>query len=236
MPIDYSKFDRICDDEDDEEDERRGLDAGGGDFTQLMQCLQQLGEERGGGVPPPPQVGGIDIRPPVPPPVDPFFDEYDPEGSTQPLDMEGLRAEAWQLLVSRLVTRPGAAGVQRALLLEAEMHLLGSRYRQALVAALALQMAGDAGGAVSHGLTGGRWAASAAVVEMVSSYQLGDRARAMVLRDTLRQADRSMLSKHLEKRFHGTSEVLALVPEFLNILKAAERDEHGSEAIGSSRL
>mmetsp|Transcript_62438 Transcript_62438/g.173028 ORF Transcript_62438/g.173028 Transcript_62438/m.173028 type:complete len:236 (-) Transcript_62438:60-767(-) len=227
MPIDYSKFDGIGDDEEEEEERRAGGPGrGGGDLTQLLQALQQLGEERGAG---PPEVSALDPLPPTPL-ADPL-DDYDSAGSSRPLDIEGLRAEAWQLLVSRLVLRPGAATVQRRLLLEAELHLVASRYQEALVAALALQMAGDGGGAGSAGLPGGPWAVPAAVVEMVGSYQLGDRDRAVVLRNSLRKADRSMLSEHLQKRFEGTSEVLELVPEFLNLLKAAERDERASEAM-----
>mmetsp|Transcript_72806 Transcript_72806/g.168759 ORF Transcript_72806/g.168759 Transcript_72806/m.168759 type:complete len:228 (-) Transcript_72806:97-780(-) len=222
MPIDYSKFDGIGEEEE-EEDNRAA--QGGANLSQLLECLQHLGEERGTGVP-----FGLDPHHPPPPPAgDLLGDEFDPSGSSRPLDMEGLRAEAWHLLVSHLVVRPDSTSVPRTLLLEAELNLLASQYRPALVAALALQMAGDAGDAGGHGIPGGQWAVPSGVVEMVACYQLGDRGRAVMLRDNLLKADRSLASKHLIKRFEGTSEVLELVPEFLNLLKSVEHNGGASD-------
>merc|ERR1712232_1041554 len=115
----------------------------------------------------------------------------------------------------------------RALLLEAELHLIASRYRQALVAAIALQLAttpaGGPGGGSSwsfrdrYNATESRgdelptntFTAAAAVVEMVSCYQLGDRGRALELRDTLRSVlplnsssveTEIQISQHLQAR------------------------------------
>merc|ERR1712039_398576 len=151
-------------------------------------------------------------------------------------------------LCTRLVVRAaGASTLPRALLLEAELHMIASRYRQALVAAIALQLAttpaGGPGGCFdrksgeSEGLAKTTFATAAAVVEMVSCYQLGDRERAVQLRETLRtvipQAASELdpniqISQHLQARFKGTSEVLELVPGLLELLRRSEEEQAGS--------
>jgi len=109
-----------------------------------------------------------------------------------------------------------------------------SRYRQALVAALAVQIAT----ADEHDSSGkwafGEWTAPTMVIEMVCNYQLGDRDRAVELRNHLQPMDRGALSQHLAKRFEGTSEVLELVPQFLNFLQSAEQQELADARDGAS--
>lgn len=289
MPIDYSKFDGIGDD--DEEEDRNGgrRGDGGADFERLLQqCLQQAGDGDGeapdlfaaaglgGGArgwPGPGAAGGAlaPAPPPLPPPPPPCGSPWPGDsglgsleqlgagldgldgglGASRPLDDEGFRAEAWELLCSRLVVLPGpAAATARALLLEAEVHVLAGRYRQALVAALATQLAAAEAGEVAPrwgaaGRSSGSAAAAAAdaaerpfgdmtaptlALEMLCSYQLGDRTRAVALRDRLKTSDRSLLSKHLARRYEGTCEVLELVPQFLSLLRAAEQDPDGQGA------
>lgn len=186
---------------------------------------------------------------------DPYGDDFgdplqDADYESSSLDMEALRKQAWHLLLGRLVSRPNAAGAARALLLEAELLLMAYRYEEALVASLAIQIArapapctaADAGAlawrtggrwsaedVVGHSETTDEWTAPALAIQMVSCYQLGDRGRAAELRDQLQLLDRGSLSEHLEKRFTGTSEVLDLVPQFMNLLKAAEEERRGQE-------
>lgn len=179
-------------------------------------------------------------------PFDAYDDPYDPYGhelddglgASRSLDYAELRTEAWRLLCSRLVASASpAAAAPSSLLFEAEVHMISSRYRQAIVAALALQLAvateRPAAGAGAYG----DWTASTLVIEMVCNYQLGDRNRAVELRSQLQLMDRSNLSGHLVKRFEGTSEVLELVPQFLSLLQAQEQQElvdarEGAKAAG----
>lgn len=256
MPIDYSKFDKI--DCDDEEDDRKARNDG---FTEILQqCMHQLGEKqaaedsafaglRPGALPPPVSSSippdDFDIgAPPLDFPGD-FGSSADLGRGSQGLEFDKLRSEAWQLLLSRLVVRPGAANISRVLLLEAELHVLAGRYRQALLAALALSLAtgsddtqanakaasgvatvsGVAIGLHSAGSPPEEWVAPALVIEMVAAYQLGDRDHAVAVRDRLKEMSRDSLSQHLRKRFEGTSEILDLVPQFLNYLKAAEQED-----------
>jgi len=237
-PIDYSRFDKIG--SDDEED----APAGGADRARLnealQQCLQQIGKQNGTerGEPAAASLpsmsrgrallGGDEA-------ADPFGRSLGVGGAPGPdlfaagasrgLELAALRKEAWRLLVSRLVVRPGAAGATRALLLEAELHLVACRYRQALVASLALGLA------TSREQPGAgppeEWAVPAMVVEMVAAYQLGDREHAIATRDRLKALDGPCptLSQHLRKRFEGTSEILDLVPHFLNMLQASSSAE-----------
>lgn len=250
MPIDYSKFDKI--DCDDEEDDRKTSDAGFRDI--LQQCMQQLDEKRAAeegvlsglrpGELPSPFGSGI-------PPDDLDIGAHPGEfpgdfgaglgSGSKPLELEKLRSEAWELLLTRLVARPGAADIPRALLLDGELHLLGGRFRQALLAALALSFAAGSDGCPSHSSAGGggaaglhsakglckEWMAPAMVIEMVAAYQLGDRDHAAAVRDRLKEIPHDSLSQHLQKRFEGTSEILELVPQFLNYLKAAEQEKQG---------
>jgi len=265
MPIDYSKFDNIGSD-DEEEDDRRGGGGGAGagvDFQQLLQQLQKAeSKERGavdpgqlpemyaaaglggaagsrgrGPAPPPPpaMAGGLGLDP-----LDPYDDGYDGLddglGASRALDYQALRAEAWQVLCSRLVTLPGPAhAVPRGLLLEAEVHLLASRYRQALISALAVQLATEGSSGSTPESPYGEWTASTFAIEMVCSYQLGDRDRAVQHRETLKGLDRSSMSEHLTKRFDGTCEVLELVPAFLNLLKAQEQREQQEQQLAASQ-
>lgn len=208
MPIDYSRFDCIGDD--DEDDLAQGRDARGGDLDELLQrCLRQLD---GQDAAPTSDAGPFSVA-----------DDFAQDVASKCSDRSNLQQEARRLLLQRLVIRPGAAGVARALLLEAELHLLASRYRQALVTTLALQLATEGDYAEDY-------QAPAVALEMVSTYQLGDRDRAVQLRDQLRSMDRSMLSRHLQGRYEGTSEVLELVPQFLDLLKAAEQEDLGTKA------
>lgn len=247
MPIDYSKFDRINCDEDEEDREAGRNDRGGSDdFAQLLQqCLQNLGDQHGDGPgAEPPWAESPALMP-----------SSDDEEFSRSLDWATLRGEAWRLLCTRLVVHPsGVLGAKRAMLLEAEFHVLAGRYRQALVAALALQLATSSsgapggpqtmqlGGRAVPELPGGDWALPASVIEMVSCYQLGDRGRALELREVLHErlqsksqtsgivssgpseASACSLSQHLQRRFEGTSEVLELVPELMNLLRAAEAE------------
>lgn len=197
-------------------------------------------------------------------PLDPYadggYDDLDDfedlTNTSQSLDLQALRLEAWQLLCCRLVAFVGADLAARRLLLEAELHLVNSRYRPALVATLALQFAtsdgppadvaasfvdddDSRGQAIADnaavgitqdpsavGLLGRHpWAIPAAVVEMITSYQLGDRDRACALRDRLRLVDRTTLSGHLSKRFEGTSEALELMPQLMSLLKTANEEK-----------
>lgn len=203
------------------------------------------GRRRGGG-------GGVAVAPPagrggfddeglgsLDPYDDGFGDFDDGMGSSRALDLEALRAEAWRLLAARLVAAAAspAAASARGLLLEAEVHMLASRYRQALVAALAVQLATvDAGGKPDGSRPYGDWTAPTLVIEMVCSYQLGDRDRAMALRERLEQMDRSGISQHLAKRFEGTCEVLELVPQFLSFLQQAEKDQKANEEGGAGNF
>lgn len=277
MPINYSKFDQIVD-SDDEDDQLAHPGGGGGeDFARLMERLCAGGES---GSDTGSASGGRDFwdlnsaaldsltlgRQAPPPPDDDFdlgsygagfgsdFDGLgDGLGSQRSLDFAALRGDAWHLLLGRLVSQPNAAGAVRSLLLEAELLLMASRYQEALVMALALQLAtapdcdgpsngsgagvgrlvggarAGVGAGGHHGLEG-EWTSSALVVEMVSCYQLGDRDRALELRDRLQKMDHSSLSEHLKKRFSGTSEVLDLVPQFMSLLKAAEEERKAKGA------
>mmetsp|Transcript_21797 Transcript_21797/g.58252 ORF Transcript_21797/g.58252 Transcript_21797/m.58252 type:complete len:286 (+) Transcript_21797:99-956(+) len=219
----------------------------------------------GGGPPPPPP---ISPPPPPPPPcgafgdlmglgaLDPLGAGYGDEGgldgldsglgASRCLDVEAIRAEAWRIFVRRLVSQcaaASAASVPRGLLLEAEVHILAGRYRQALVAAYAVQLAtADATAGPSDARSAaagaadrpyGEWTAPTLAIEMICSYQLGDRDRAVELRTRLQSMDRSMLSEHLAKRFAGTSEVLELVPQFLEFLQAADQEQKDQEGAGN---
>eukprot|EP00440_Ansanella_granifera_P025007 gb/GFBE01027160.1/.p1 GENE.gb/GFBE01027160.1/~~gb/GFBE01027160.1/.p1 ORF type:complete len:278 (+),score=66.79 gb/GFBE01027160.1/:1-834(+) len=276
MPIDYSKFDGIG--EDDEDDlgcsQINSASQSGGDLHELLeQCIDRLSwedqEERqqkvggqgrpkegtrsGAGLCDDDDDFGLGYNF-----GDAYGDDFDDLGdfgldgfggssASQSLDIASLRDEAWQLLLRRLIvpaggTSLGSASGPRNLLLEAELQLLARRYRPALLAALALQLLTDSSllgldGAAkvadtkavldmeSDTVDPACWAVPAAVIEMVCSYQLGDRNRAVLLRDCLQMVDRSLLSRHLERRFQGTAEVLELVPQFLNLLKAESAHE-----------
>lgn len=260
MPIDYSRFDNIGSDDDDPPPIRQGgRSDGGGDIAQLLRALQHAGPPGGSGGSQRPssaqgcasgesdiwrQLGrrgeneGLD------------FDPYDGFGlggdtgadiSRQGLKMDALRKEAWQHLLSRMVTMAECAGIASGLVLEAELHLIANRFRRALIAALALELLAEDATVPGFGFDGdggvgafSNYAVSSRVVQMVASYQLGDRDRAEELRNTLAQSDRSSLSAHLVQRYTGTSEVLDLVPQFLNLMKAAEQnpDRHGEGGSG----
>eukprot|EP00930_Biecheleria_cincta_P013764 TRINITY_DN12114_c0_g1_i1.p1 TRINITY_DN12114_c0_g1~~TRINITY_DN12114_c0_g1_i1.p1 ORF type:complete len:251 (-),score=49.21 TRINITY_DN12114_c0_g1_i1:411-1163(-) len=240
MPIDYSKFDGIGEDEDEEVD--RGSDLG----LLLEQCMDRLKQEEANerlqkacSWDP-----GSYLRPLPPNPDDDFDFGYglgdeldlgmDPmdgfDDAVGPsLDMAALREEASQLALRHLVARPGGVTLDvvsslHSLLLEAELFIQGRRYHQALLASLALQLISGETLAPGEALLAGngQWALPASVVEMICCYQLGDRVRAVALRDCLQDVDRSMLSKHLAERFEGTSEVLEFVPQFLSYLKETE--------------
>lgn len=248
MPIDYSKFDKIdCDDEEDDRQSRRD------GFTEVLQkCMQQLGDKqasedsafaglRPGELPPLP-LDDFDIGAPL--------GDYpsDLGKGSKGLEFEKLLCEARQLLLCRLVAQPGASDISRALLLEGELHVLAGRYRKALLAALALTLATggdgsqpDAGAATGNATVAGvavgapragsppeEWAAPAMVIEMVASYQLGDRDHAVAIRNRLKEMNRNSLSQHLQKRFDGTSEILDVVPQFLNYLKSAEQEKEAN--------
>jgi len=66
------------------------------------------------------------------------------------------------------------------------------------------------------------------VIEMVAAYQLGDRDHAVAARNRLKEMNRDSLSQHLHKRFEGTSEILDVVPQFLNYLKNAEQEKEAN--------
>eukprot|EP00927_Polykrikos_kofoidii_P076194 TRINITY_DN7299_c0_g1_i1.p1 TRINITY_DN7299_c0_g1~~TRINITY_DN7299_c0_g1_i1.p1 ORF type:complete len:303 (-),score=31.61 TRINITY_DN7299_c0_g1_i1:409-1221(-) len=269
MPIDYSRFDNIGSDDDDDPPPIRqgGRSDGGGDIAQLLRALQQTGSSGGTGGSQRPssaqggasgesdiwrQLGrrgeneGLDFDP---------YDGFGLGGDTgadvtrNELNMDALRKEAWQHLLSKMVTMPECASIASGLMLEAELHLIANRFRRALIAALALELLGEeatvsgvgsdgAGLGVADPLDGGvgafsNYVVSSRVVQMVASYQLGDRDRAEELRETLAQSDRSLLSAHLVQRYTGTSEVLDLVPQFLNLMKAAEQNPDGHGGGGS---
>lgn len=244
MPIDYSKFDNIgSDDEDDVKDPKDNL------AEVMQQCLREIGERSARGEKVPSGAGfgdslfpyadpGFALDPGCP---DPFADDIDfglGEGgsNSRALDFAELRDEAFKLLLNRLVCRPDAANVARALLLESELDLLACRYHQALVGAEALKLATTRGSSFTPLKSATQrinlcpvsgvaeeWAAPAMVIEMVASYQLGDREHAVAVRDQLRVMPKESLSQHLQKRFDGTSEILELVPQFLSLLKTADR-------------
>jgi hypothetical protein len=250
MPIDYSKFDNIGSDDDDEKDSSADV---------MQQCLRLLGErasnssERSNGFgdglfsrPEPPYA--LDPGAPDPFADDPMFgDGFGDANSSRPIDFEALRKEAFQVLLVRLVCRPSAESIARALLLDAELDLLACRYHRALVNATALQLATSRGHAqvgrldretqrVSYTDVSGvaeEWAAPALVIEMVAAYQLGDREHAVVVRDRLKEMQKESMSLHLQKRFDGTSEILELVPQLLGLLKASEAESSsaGGQAI-----
>lgn len=244
MPIDYSKFDNIG--SDDEDDVKEPKD----NFAEVMQqCLRQLGERsaaNGEKLSSGPDYGdgffpcadpGFALDPGAP---DPFADDLDfgfgeGGGSSRALDFTALRDEALKLLLKRLICRPDAANMARTLLLESELDLLGCRYHQALVGAVALKLATTRGSSFSASKSttqrislspvsgvAEEWAVPAMVIEMVATYQLGDREHAVVVRDQLKAMPMESLSQHLQKRFDGTSEILELVPQFLSLLKAAD--------------
>eukprot|EP00929_Paragymnodinium_shiwhaense_P014319 TRINITY_DN122225_c0_g1_i1.p2 TRINITY_DN122225_c0_g1~~TRINITY_DN122225_c0_g1_i1.p2 ORF type:complete len:230 (-),score=78.03 TRINITY_DN122225_c0_g1_i1:108-797(-) len=228
MPIDYSKFDNI--DSDDEDDVPAAQPARGGpgqpDMNELLRMLQEMGDKEkaggaAGGKSAPGRragAGGFDSD-------FGLADRYESEDRKE-VDVETMRKVAWQHLLARLVVRPGAASVARALLLEGEVHLISHRYKDALISALALQLLlQDEEEEGECTLDRTKWSPPVGVIEMVSSYQLGDRERAVELRDVLRKCDLSSLSAHLKKRFEGTSEVLDLVPQFLNLVKQSEQAE-----------
>eukprot|EP00747_Dinoflagellata_sp_TGD_P169127 gnl/TRDRNA2_/TRDRNA2_197266_c0_seq1.p1 gnl/TRDRNA2_/TRDRNA2_197266_c0~~gnl/TRDRNA2_/TRDRNA2_197266_c0_seq1.p1 ORF type:complete len:222 (+),score=64.46 gnl/TRDRNA2_/TRDRNA2_197266_c0_seq1:83-748(+) len=219
MPIDYSKFDSIVDSDEEEDttkDRRLAENA-----EALHKCLRELGGAKAS------QASDASFAPCPPPAEDDLLDPWCDQEATdafasRPLDLEVLQQEAWLLLVGRLVTRPGsAAGIARDLLLEAELHLMSSRYREALTAAFALSMTAASPPEA--------WAAPALVVEMVASYQLGDRDRAVGVGDRLKAMDRSTLSQHLQVRYKGTVDVLELVPQFLSLLKSKESEKAAGE-------
>lgn len=249
MPIDYSKFDSI--DEDDEEVDR-GTGSGGGDLGLLLeQCMDRLKQEEANErLHKPgswnPEIGfrpfqhnsddDFDFGFGLGDDLNHFHDDFglDPmdgldDTAESSLDIAALREEAWQLALSHLVARPGGVTFDivsslGSLLLEAEVFIQGRRYHQALLASLALQLISGEALSPGEGVLAGneQWAVPASVVEMICCYQLGDRVRAVALRDCLQDADRSSLSKHLSERFEGTSEVLEFVPQFLSYLKQAE--------------
>eukprot|EP00434_Breviolum_minutum_P029057 symbB.v1.2.025704.t1/scaffold2511.1/size77358/9 len=158
---------------------------------------------------------------------DPGFDE------SEKLDFPELRDQAWQLLLRRCTTSPfPAKTIPRRLLLEAELRLARRQHQEALLCSLALRYAVGVEDDLPElpertpsmdveDLAAECWLVPAAVIEMVCAYQLGDRDHAVRLRDALMLVDRSILSKHLEKRFEGTAEVLDFVPQFLNLLNGS---------------
>lgn len=247
MPIDYSKFDSIGEDEDEEVHRENG--SGGSDFGFLLeQCMDRLKQEEMNEQLQKVQSWGPEsCMGPLQRNSDEDFDfgfglgdeldDYygdlggDPmdgfdEDAVSSLDMAAFREEAWQLALSRLVAPPIDTLLSlRGLLLEAELLIQARRYREALLAALALQLLIEEALVPGEALVAGsgQWAIPAGVVEMICCYQLGDRIRAVALRECLQDADRSWLSKHLAERYEGTSEVLEFVPQFLSYLKQAER-------------
>ncbi|CAL1162372.1 unnamed protein product [Cladocopium goreaui] len=218
MPIDYSKFENIEDDLDGDE---------------WRQMLEQLSREVACNDPlsPPSRFGdemGMDLGfDPGYEMEDPGFEEY------EPLDFPELRDQALQLILRRCTTSPfPAKTLPRRLLLEAELRLRGRQHREALLCSLALRLAVGSEEDLpelpetppstdQEQLPAECWLVPAAVIEMVCAYQLGDRNHAVRLRDALVIVDRSILSKHLTKRFNGTAEVLDFVPQFLNLLNAS---------------
>ena len=216
MPIDYSKFD-IEDDSD------------GDEFRQM---LEQLTREVAQNDMPSPRWPGDEMG------MDLGFDlgyEMDDPGfdESEKLDFPELRDQAWQLLLRRCTTSPfPAKTIPRRLLLEAELRLARRQHQEALLCSLALRYAVGVEDDLPElpertpsmdveDLAAECWLVPAAVIEMVCAYQLGDRDHAVRLRDALMLVDRSILSKHLEKRFEGTAEVLDFVPQFLNLLNGS---------------
>ncbi|CAK9005927.1 unnamed protein product [Durusdinium trenchii] len=219
MPIDYSKFDDIEDDLDGDE-WRQMLE----ELTREVACDRmsspRFGDEMGMDL-------GFDLG---------YDMEMDDPGleESERLDFTDLHDKAWQLLLRRCTTSPFAAKtLPRRLLLEAELRLRGRQHHEALLCALALRFSVGVEEEVpelpetapstdvdQEELPAECWLVPAAVVEMVCAYQLGDREHAVRLRDALLPVDRSLLSKHLSKRFDGTAEVLDFVPQFLSLLNA----------------
>mmetsp|Transcript_22065 Transcript_22065/g.40542 ORF Transcript_22065/g.40542 Transcript_22065/m.40542 type:complete len:253 (-) Transcript_22065:14-772(-) len=241
MPIDYSKFDAI-DSDDDEEPRSSKSDS----FEKLMQSLQELarskeGEVGGGkkGVPPAPSgdpfgayFGGALHPPPCEAPDPMGFDDMfnershlgsglDPYADKIDLDLDAFKAEALELVVARFVSLGSAVNAAVSFQIESEQLLHGRSFRKALVAAVALSMIAESKRREIRSCKDA-WVVSALVVEMVASYQLGDRDRAIELRDRLQGMRQDGLSPELKKSFQSTSEVLELVPNLLNLLQAAE--------------
>jgi len=238
MPIDYSKFDAICDSDDDQEQAK--TQNNGVDYDKLLKELRRKAD----GEDADPQdlyaaagLGRSVVAKNVPPPpaprldvpfdgdaLDPFSGLDDDFGfgeedlSSTVLDFNALRAEAWRILCTQLVSSPRSDMVPRMLLLKAEVHVMANRYREALVTSLAVQL-GTAANDPKAERQYGDWTASTMIIEMVCCYQLGDRSRATELRVQLQKMDLKMVSQHLKKRFEGTSEVLELVPQFLSLLQ-----------------
>lgn len=236
MPIDYSKFDGCGEDEDGDEDI---LDRG--DWQKLLELVRAEAAPDARDTDPRRRTGlfedgfdfgaelGYDLG------CDLGVEQPDMEDVSVSLDFDTLREEAWQLLWKRLLSPRtaalGAQSVQRALLLEAELLLRQRKHHEAFLAAWALRFSsGDEAQVPSLAAELPQlvpaapvppecWLASCAVIEMVCAYQLGDREHAVVLREALLQADRSLLSRHLQKRFEGTAEVLDFVPQFLSLLQ-----------------
>lgn len=69
------------------------------------------------------------------------------------------------------------------------------------------------------------WAAPITGIKMIACYQLGDRVQAVTLRTQLQDMDCTSCSQYLRGRIDGTSEVLDLVPQFLDLLQAANKAE-----------
>lgn len=219
MPIDYSKFDAI---DDSDEENQPASSSSVADILRTLEGMQRSNPDakQSGPLRSPRGFGDswdddlhdwdMGMRSPPSPEDD---DSYS-------LDFEALNADALQLLGARLASSTNVSGIGRSLLLEAELQLVASRYREALIASLAAQLVED------PSQLGGDGADSvpALAIQMISAYQLGDRAEATQLRDLLKEMPQHKLSEHLRKRFEGTSEVLDLVPKFLDIMKNAEKE------------
>ncbi|CAE7259444.1 unnamed protein product [Symbiodinium natans] len=244
MPIDYSKFDG-CGEEEDE----GSLDQG--DWQQLLELLKAEAPEAHEADPRRTRFfqDGLDFGDDLGYHLgyDLGVEEPDMEDESVSLPFDVLHLEAWQLLRRRILSPKaavlGADSLQRGLLMEAELLLQQRRHREAFLAAWALRFsAGDEAQVPSlpaelpqldpaASVPPECWSASCAVVEMVCAYQLGDRNHAVALREALLQADRSLLSRHLQKRFEGTAEVLDFMPQFLSLL-AADRGKKGTPGTG----
>uniref|UniRef100_A0A7S0ZTN5 Uncharacterized protein n=1 Tax=Noctiluca scintillans TaxID=2966 RepID=A0A7S0ZTN5_NOCSC len=210
MPIDYSKFDNI-EDSDDEPPPPGGKDHGLDFLQQYLKGAEGSGRSDDASL--------LDHNPY--PDLDDDFGGG-AERLENCLDASPFRDEAWTLLLARLVVNPRAAELPRLLLLEAELQISASRYRDALIAAIAVSLVvGEEDvGNWACGKMPEEWAAPVLVIEMVAAYQLGAREHAVELRDQLKTMNRESLSKHLQKRFDGTSEILELVPQFLSMLQS----------------
>ena len=137
------------------------------------------------------------------------------------INIHDFKSSVWQRLFQHYVCALGSSEKPaKALLTEAELHMLSYDYRQALICALAAGSVDDSNDVQLR----------RAMIQTICLYQLGDRTSACALKEEIGEAfDQELISVYLLKRYSGTCEVLSFMPDFLGLLRGMKKQRDSDD-------